>query len=71
MGIRDKIREMLGGDAVSGFAPDDDDDDEGPEGDQADEAEAIANVRTDIQTNEMDAFDRIHRMPGSDTEIRR
>ncbi len=68
MGIRDRINKLLGGGAVGGYAPDDDDD---KSDDAIDKEEAVEDVYTDIETNKDDAFDRIHRMPGSDTEIRR
>ena len=58
MGIMDKIREMLGGDAVSGFAPDDDDD-EPAEGDVVADEPAIKDVRQDIEAEKMAEFDRL------------
>jgi hypothetical protein len=69
MGIRDRINKLLGGGAVSGYSPPDDDDTEATDGDAVDEEAAVEGVSADIYGNKVDAYDRIHRMPGSDTEI--
>ena len=63
MGIMDKIRNMLGGDAVSGFAPKDDDDE--TDGDAVDEELAIEGVQTDIEEEKRAAFDRLSDADGS------
>jgi hypothetical protein len=57
MGIMDKIRSMLGGDAVGGFAPKDDDD-EG-EKDAVDEELARERVQGDIEGEKLAAIDRL------------
>jgi hypothetical protein len=57
MGIMDKIRNMLGGDAVGGFAPKDDDDD--TEGDVVDDELARERVQGDIEAEKLAAIDRL------------
>ncbi len=68
MGIRDKINELLGGAAVGGHGPDDDAHAHKVD-DVIDKEAAVEDVSIDIETNKEDAYDRIHRMPGSDSEI--
>lgn len=64
MGIMDRIRGMLGGDSVGGYAPDDDDDDD--TGDDAVEDElARERVQRDIEAGKLAEFDRISDADGS------
>jgi len=63
MGIMDKIRGMLGGDSVGGYAPKDDHDDS--DGDAVDEEQAVEGVQRDIEAEKMAAFDRLSDADGS------